>query len=666
MALTVLTAKITGNPGESGWAQVHEFRPQDTEKLSKRGELLAVIATSKKGEFFGYTPTPGEIPTPGGIGEPGSEIDSVLAGRELISRLHEEYFGELEKPAFNALKEAIEAVMKEFFSAWGGVEIAAASYCGDVVYSAVSGGAEAAVFRDGMVAKILTSQASADAVSASGYPKDGDIFILGTSKFFGILPHGVIKAAFEGGSPEQASEALAPFIHARANTGSVGAAIMKFEKKEAFVSKIETGVSIEEPNQEVAIPKESSTLAPRGAFLKINPILKKGAEMITGTIGRFLPERRITVKGVPADLSSGQNRRLAISVGIILLVLLLVSIGFGIKQSGQKKAREKYESRLSQARHDISEAEKLYSLDPSRARELFASAENLTAQIENEGVTDKEVSDLRQEINDKESSILGIYRVTPELYIDLSLLSAGLKGDDISAGLTRLFVLDRIGKKVVGVDFDTKKVSVVAGPDQISSANYLANFENKVYVVGDGIVEVGDKQKKVIEKNWEGEVLPYSYSGNIYLIDKSAKTIWRYPASAEGFGERTKWNTNEIDMNFSDLAGVTIDGSIWLLTNSGEILRFSLGNQVAFSIKGLIPELTSGASIYSNEELKYVYILDRVGKRIIVIDKTGEYKAQYKSDMISEAYDLAVSESAKEIVLLAGDKLYSIEIKHLE
>jgi hypothetical protein len=190
-ALEVASAKLTGNPDPSGWAQVHEFSPQEEEKLKARGHLFAVISTGRHEEG----------------------VDSVVAGRELLSRLHEEYFGEITKPAFISLKEAVEKVITEFTASWGEVEIAAAVYLNGVVYSVAGGGAQAVLFRDGMLAKILESGGDAGTISASGYPKEGDIFLLATNNFFATLPNGVIKAALEGHDPGGAAESLAPYIH---------------------------------------------------------------------------------------------------------------------------------------------------------------------------------------------------------------------------------------------------------------------------------------------------------------------------------------------------------------------------------------------------------------------------------------------------------------------
>jgi len=98
---------------------------------------------------------------------------------------------------------------------------------------------------------------------------------------------------------------------------------------------------------------------------------------------------------------------------------------------------------------------------------------------------------------------------------------------------------------------------------------------------------------------------------------------------------------------------------------SGDVHKYSLGNRISFEVSGVNPEITFLNSVYTNEELSYVYILDRQEGRVVVIDKEGKYKAQYIHDKIKQATDLAVSEKNKKIIILTGDKLLSLEAKHL-
>ncbi|MCX6724800.1 MAG: hypothetical protein NTV20_01730, partial [Candidatus Shapirobacteria bacterium] len=84
-------AKIVGTPTGTSGSWVHAFSPQEAEKLSKRGHLLAVIGLT---EFAGM-----------------SEIAAV--GKEIISRLQEEYYGNLESSAFHQLQNTINKVSQE-------------------------------------------------------------------------------------------------------------------------------------------------------------------------------------------------------------------------------------------------------------------------------------------------------------------------------------------------------------------------------------------------------------------------------------------------------------------------------------------------------------------------------------------------------------------------
>src|SRR3990167_10221414 len=96
-----VVGKLVGRAEEGKWVQVHDFLPGDEEKLEKRGRLVAVI----------------------------TEQEGMEAGREALARLHEAYYGDLEKGILEQLKEAVDVVRQEF----EGVEIVAAVASGEKV-----------------------------------------------------------------------------------------------------------------------------------------------------------------------------------------------------------------------------------------------------------------------------------------------------------------------------------------------------------------------------------------------------------------------------------------------------------------------------------------------------------------------------------------------------
>ena len=617
MSFNIVSAKISGIPNLLGWTQVHEFKPEEEEKLIKRGHLFAVFSTKKKEEG----------------------VDSVTAGRELLSRLHEEYFGNLETPAYVAIKSAVSKVADEFLKTWGDVEIAVVVVLSDVVYSAAVGGSKVVIYRNGSIATILESNAF-EVITASGYPKEGDNIILGSKLFFENIPTGTLKASLEGPNLAASIESLAPQVSANENSGNIGAVVIGFDKK-IILEMVKETIPIK---QKVEVFKRKTT----------------------NFFSKFFPERKIFVKEKMLDDQVGKGRKTTFYVGIVLLILLFVSIGFGIKQNLAKKYKSTYLADLTQAISSLDEAETLFSDDPKRARELFLDSKSKVENLIAKKIEDKELISLETRLKEKEAEIMGIINTAPSLYLDLSLLSSGFGGDKVIFSGGNIFVFDKNGKKVVKIAIDTKKTQVVVGPEQLDGALDIFAYQDSVYgVFSDGLFLLGTAKKKVVEKTWDGEVFTYAYTGNIYLLDKTANAIWRYAGSGGSFGAKQNWLATGTTPNFENVKQIVIDGTIWVLTSTSNISRFSQGNPVVFKILGVSPNLTNIQAIHTNEDNKYVYLLDKEGGRIVVLEKDGNYKAQYQSDQFKEGIGLIVSEKTSKAIILTKEKLIQIDLTNL-
>ena len=617
MSFNIVSAKISGIPNLLGWTQVHEFKPEEEEKLIKRGHLFAVFSTKKKEEG----------------------VDSVTAGRELLSRLHEEYFGNLETPAYVAIKSAVSKVADEFLKTWGDVEIAVVVVLSDVVYSAAVGGSKVVIYRNGSIATILESNAF-EVITASGYPKEGDNIILGSKLFFENIPTGTLKASLEGPNLAASIESLAPQVSANENSGNIGAVVIGFDKK----------IILE-------MVKETIPIKQKAEVFKRNT---------SNFFSKFFPERKIFVKEKMLDDQVGKGRKTTFYVGIVLLILLFVSIGFGIKQNLAKKYKSTYLADLTQAISSLDEAETLFSDDPKRARELFLDSKSKVENLIAKKIEDKELISLETRLKEKEAEIMGIINTDPSLYLDLSLLSSGFGGDKVIFSGGNIFVFDKNGKKVVKIAIDTKKTQVVVGPEQLDGALDIFAYQDSVYgVFSDGLFLLGTAKKKIVEKTWDGEVFTYAYTGNIYLLDKTANAIWRYAGSGGSFGAKQNWLATGTTPNFENVKQIVIDGTIWVLTSTSNISRFSQGNPVVFKILGVSPNLTNIQAIHTNEDNKYVYLLDKEGGRIVVLEKDGNYKAQYQSDQFKEGIGLIVSEKTSKAIILTKEKLIQIDLTNL-
>ncbi len=321
---------------------------------------------------------------------------------------------------------------------------------------------------------------------------------------------------------------------------------------------------------------------------------------------------------------------------------------------------------MTQAISSLDEAETLFSDDPKRARELFLDSKSKVENLIAKKIEDKELISLETRLKEKEAEIMGIINTAPSLYLDLSLLSSGFGGDKVIFSGGNIFVFDKNGKKVVKIAIDTKKTQVVVGPEQLDGALDIFAYQDSVYgVFSDGLFLLGTAKKKIVEKTWDGEVFTYAYTGNIYLLDKTANAIWRYAGSGGSFGAKQNWLATGTTPNFENVKQIVIDGTIWVLTSTSNISRFSQGNPVVFKILGVSPNLTNIQAIHTNEDNKYVYLLDKEGGRIVVLEKDGNYKAQYQSDQFKEGIGLIVSEKTSKAIILTKEKLIQIDLTNL-
>ncbi len=626
-------AKLVDSSNSSGWSQVYTFKSPNVEKQESRGELF--VAVSVVGEFIPHETGPADL----------------QASREFVSGFYKAYFENEKLSAFDALRGSVEEVAGEFAKVGDGLEIVAISVVGNVAYLVVSGGASIVLHRNNRLVEIIKS-AEKQTISASGYPKDKDVFVAGTSLFFEKCGKDEIKKTCVANDLPHSVEKLA------------------LETSSAFFLRFEEGSDFGEFEQGQEVAMRTAT-AGKGksqpVFNKYKPSFSQKFKTSMASLFAKLPRKKIYVKEKKSEEETvGQSKKTSVSVGIIFLVLLAVSVGFGLWQKKQKDFKASYETKLEQAEHELNEAEEIYAISPVRSRELFFGSREKLLEMKNEGIDDPLIDDLIKKLEEIRGKILGEYVVGSELFVDLSLLSSGFVGDHIVSSDETIYVLDFGGEKVVGIDFDTKRSEVVAGPAQVDEAKGVTAYSNRIFVSEpNGIFEVGDSREKVIENEWGSEALIHAYAGNIYVLDKNNSSLLRYAGTGEKFSSKRDWLADEVDADLSGASSWVIDGAVWILTNSGGILKFNLGNLVNFSLSGIFPELANPDAIYTDEELEYLYILDSDNKRVVVVSKDGEYKAQYVADGIGEAKSLVVSEKEKKIILLTGEKLILVEMRHL-
>jgi len=596
-------AKIVGPSVERSWSQVHTFVPGEKEKLEARGEFLAVMS----------------------LGELTREVEIASAGRELISRLHEEYYGSLEEKPFAQLKKAVEKVVKEA-SLEAKIEINAACVVGDVLYLAIAGGGKAVLQRQGKTTTILQGSYQPFLVeTASGYLQNGDIFLLGTKSFFEVVPEGVIQAALASGSAQEVVESLSPVV---------------LGKEEGLAAAAIAGVE----EETVPVIKEREA---------------RKTEIVLQAISKIFSRMKQKITEKPEE----KPKRSLFTVALILFLILGVSMVFGAKERKRRAEKKQIEEILQQVRARKEEGEAILSLNPAKGREILKEAEGILESLEERKISSAELEEAKKELENSLTSALKEYELEAKLFFDLEMIKKGAVGRDFVASGGQLVVLDSQNLAVYSLGATEKKQAILAGGSQIEGASQLAAFWPKVFILGkEGIYQASGGNFSLVvkkDKDWQEAVDLGTFAGNLYLLDK--KMIWVYPAGEAGFGNKKAWLKNPAD--FSEALGMAIDGAIWVLKKDGSIEKYLRGEKDAFGIAGMDKDFSEPAALYTSPEEEHLYILDKGNSRIVVLNKNGEYYSQYKSPQISDAQSLVAWEKEGKIFLLNGSKIYQIELQ---
>ncbi|KKR35523.1 MAG: hypothetical protein UT67_C0001G0028 [Candidatus Magasanikbacteria bacterium GW2011_GWA2_40_10] len=151
------------------------------------------------------------------------------------------------------------------------------------------------------------------------------------------------------------------------------------------------------------------------------------------------------------------------------------------------------------------------------------------------------------------------------------------------------------------------------------------------------------------------------YNRRLYSLDTQNNQIYKHDAIKTGFALGKEWlKDNSADIKTGmDLA---VDGDVFALGKNGSVYKFTNGLAEPFAITGLDPQLTSADEIWTYNDLNYIYILDTAGKRIIVLEKTGELKKQITAKEFTNPTGMIIEEQKGVAYVLDDNKVYLIEL----
>lgn len=642
--MKINVGKFLGAAHPKGWAQVYDFSPEQPEKMAARGRLVAIISL------------------------PGLEtkegVEMVATGRELVGRLHELYYGEIESSPMDCLRGVLARIKEEF----EGVEVAGVATIGETIYLGVTGvvGIWAKIGESGGWVVMPEAERINQVRCFGGKVSEGEMLVLGNSRFWETVPIQIVKAAVEEvrQGMEAVVDGLATAERGRETSGCGAALILQFKE----VGKDIVMSEKTEPVGRTAV-SGSTTNQPQEERNKED--VRKADGWLGG--GRGLMDKIKNKIKISENVYVGQNTNLAnrrkplvMGLGFLVVLGLLVLVGhwrLGVVAEKNSKQTELIES-LSQ---QFKEAKGVAGLNPTRSKELLALIKQEMDSLPEAAKKDKEVMSIQIEMGE----VLGVASGTKQAAFK-EVTDLGLQRDGVDAiGVVRvdgvLGVLDGAGSRLFTVDAKKGSVKVLAGRNDLGTGVKLAGYPDKVEVLSDkGVVEcvLSKSQcglKIVKDPEWKKVVGIAIWASNVYLMDAEAGKLWRYPGTEDGFGIKQSWLAEGSPMP-AQASEMTIDGSVWVWAN-GQLYKYVRGVKDTFNIGQMDLNFLNSVAMATEDDSDKIYILDKDNKRVVAILKqTGEYVSQWVGDKFGLAKGIAVDETAGKMYVVGGRYVWEVSL----
>jgi hypothetical protein len=167
----------------------------------------------------------------------------------------------------------------------------------------------------------------------------------------------------------------------------------------------------------------------------------------------------------------------------------------------------------------------------------------------------------------------------------------------------------------------------------------------------------GGAKKDVLKNDsaWNSPQAVVPYQGNTYILDQKNGVIKFVGSTKSSYFSGTA-------PDLSKASGMAIDGSIWIVTRDGKVLKYTRGNADSFTLTGLDKPLNTPTKLFTSLNLDAVYILDNGNSRIVKIDKKGAFQKAYTSSVISNAKDFDISIKDNQLLILSNGKVYGMSM----
>ena len=356
------------------------------------------------------------------------------------------------------------------------------------------------------------------------------------------------------------------------------------------------------------------------------------------------------------------QKKIAILGLSLVLLIFLQSLVFLTEKKSEQNKESSYRDTINQINNTLNEVEaSLIYKDDKRAESLLLEVTDLLGKIQ--AKSDPQAEELAL-VKEQTARLLNkVRRINyvpePLELFDLSTLQNPKK---IVQKNGQFYILDQANLYAL-----QDKVLSVLTP--LVNGDSLADWPNEDRLIlhnADGyqVFNLKDKQKEnfSFSQNTQNTSIQdlAIYGNNMYVLDKQAKQIFKYPQSNNTFANGQAWLKANLDL--SNASSLAVDGDLYTVLDNGQINKLNKGNIQKFDYHQPYPAIGSHAIIKTFASSKYLYLIDPANQRVVIFDKAGDIKDQYTSLKFDNLLDLTIDPAEKAIYLLNSNHLYLLAI----
>ncbi|OIO20229.1 MAG: hypothetical protein COY69_00665 [Candidatus Magasanikbacteria bacterium CG_4_10_14_0_8_um_filter_32_14] len=456
-------------------------------------------------------------------------------------------------------------------------------------------------------------------------------------------------------------------------------------------SNIETNFRSNKKNKNKKISEKILILFGRSLVLIFNSIFFVIKKIIT-TLATWLTnifylitnksgQRTIIIDRFRNTLNERKEKIKNVSIisKILFLALILIAIIFlgsiiYIKIKDNKEAKlAQYETMIQNIidKKDEAEAKLLYG-EEGKALEILNETQNLINNLpqDNETKINKYI-ELKNATDNILNKLQKMNSVITEVIADFNNNKPSSPLQKIINFNNNIFVYSNDDKNMYQVNLISKEIQIKNHENQpnLIAADTPKEDDKIVFLTkNNSIFEYNKSTESLSNKdisfpidNAKIENLVI-YNRKLYTLSPINDQIYKHSQTQTGYDRGTAWITKK-SSSLSKAISIAIDGNVFVLTSDAKILHFYGGEEKVFAIQGVHPELQNPTKIWTYANSDYLYILEPTNRRVVLLDKDGNFIEQFTSSDWKNPNDMLVDQDNKIVYILDDNKIYKFSTK---